>query len=73
VKANYFFIPLVLAASVSLAQSPTFQELDSDGDGFLSEAEIGAARNIDFYDADTSKDGRIDAEEFQVAIAPSAE
>ncbi len=72
-KANHFFIPLMLAASASLAQAPAFQDLDSDGDGFLSEAEIGAVKNIDFYDADTSKDGRIDPQEYQVAIAPSAE
>ncbi len=72
-KYRYLLVPLGLYAGAGLAQTPTFDELDTDGDGYLSEQELAAYRSVDFFDADTSKDGLVNPEEFRVAVTPSSE
>ncbi|MXU63840.1 EF-hand domain-containing protein [Oceanomicrobium pacificus] len=45
-----------------------FSTLDTDGDGFVTEAEIAAAHAARFAEADTNGDGAIDADELKAAM-----
>lgn len=49
-----------------------FQKLDRDGSGDLVEGEIPEARRTDLMGRDTNADGRVDAAEFDAAIAELA-
>ncbi len=53
-------------------QPATFQELDANGDGQVTQAEIEAHRNKRFTDADTDGDGQISLEEMQAAAQTKA-
>jgi len=61
----------LLAAGFATAQMPSPEEMvkqmDKDGDGFLSKDELASfPAPIDFTKADTDKDGKLSAAEFDV-------
>ncbi|RLK08366.1 EF-hand domain-containing protein [Ruegeria conchae] len=79
-KTKTFISAIVLAAvavsgSSALAKGPrpTFQELDADGDGQVTQAEIAAHRNQKFTAADTDGDGQLSVEEMQAAAQVKAD
>ncbi len=51
---------------------PTFQELDADNDGQVTQAEIQAHRNARYSAADTDGDGQLSVEEMQAAAQVKA-
>lgn len=51
---------------------PTFQELDADGDGQITQAEIQAHRNERYTAADTDGDGQLSVDEMQAAAQAKA-
>ncbi|WP_170381662.1 EF-hand domain-containing protein [Ruegeria atlantica] len=78
------FIPAILISAVAitgtsaLAAGPrdrepvSFQELDANGDGQLTQEEMEAHRTQRFSKADTDGDGRLSVEEMQAATQKKA-
>ncbi len=74
------FISAIIVAAVTvtgtsaLAKGPraTFQELDADGDGQVTQAEIETHRNQKFTAADADGDGQLSVEEMQAAAQTKA-
>ncbi|MDA7963049.1 EF-hand domain-containing protein [Ruegeria sp.] len=52
---------------------PTFQELDVDGDGQVTQAEVQASRQAKFTSTDTDGDGQLSLEEMQAAARAKAD
>ncbi len=74
------FISAVVLAAVAVTGSmasakgsrATFQELDADGDGQVTQAEITAHRNQKFTAADADGDGQLSVQEMQAAAQTKA-
>ena len=56
----------------AMGERPTFQELDSDGDGGITIAEVKARSAARFAENDTNGDGKLSAEELTAAVAARA-
>lgn len=55
-------------ASAALAQGlPPFEEVDTNGDGQISQEEAAAIEGLDFATADTNQDGALSMEEYKAA------
>ncbi|WP_299665952.1 EF-hand domain-containing protein [uncultured Ruegeria sp.] len=65
---------VAITGSSALAKGPrpTFQDLDADGNGQVTQAEITAHRNQKFTTADTDGDGQLSVEEMQTAAQTKA-
>jgi len=59
----------ILAATVSLAAYaagvPSFDDVDQNKDGAISQSEASKIEGLDFAALDTNKDGSLDREEYQ--------
>jgi len=55
-------------AGPALAEKPSFEELDQNKDGSLSQAEASKS-GLDFAKADTNRDGRLDRKEYEAALS----
>ena len=62
----------VLARGGKDRPMPTFQELDANGDGEVTQAEIIAVRQSKFTSADTDGDGQLSLEEMQAKAQAQA-
>ncbi len=57
-------------AGGAVAQSlPAFEEVDTNGDGVISEEEAQAVEGLDFATADANQDGQLDRAEWAEAQA----
>ena len=56
-------------AGTAAATSPSFEELDKNADGLLSEEEAAALRGLDFAKADLDKSGWLDRSEYEAALS----
>lgn len=55
-------------AGGALAQGlPSFEEVDANGDGVISEEEAAAVEGLDFATADANQDGQLDRAEWEQA------
>jgi len=53
-------------STIALAQElPSFEEVDQNNDGMISEAEASAVEGLDFAAADENHDGAISPTEYQ--------
>lgn len=66
---------LLGTAGVAMAETsamtddkPSFETLDTNRDGTLSQAEVSKVKGVDFSKADTNRDGKLDRSEYQAAI-----
>ncbi|MEX0305927.1 MAG: EF-hand domain-containing protein [Ruegeria sp.] len=78
-KTTTFISAIVVAAvavtgtsALAKGPRPTFQELDTDGNGEVTQAEIAAHRNQKFTAADTDGDGQLSVDEMQAAAQTKA-
>lgn len=62
-------IALAFAGAALAQQAPTFEEVDVNGDGQISQEEAGAIEGLDFATADTDQDGSLSMEEYNAAQA----
>ncbi|WP_171115060.1 EF-hand domain-containing protein [Ruegeria sp. HKCCA5463] len=62
----------VLAAGPGGREPVSFQELDADGDGQVTQQEMEAHRTARFTEADTNGDGKLSQEEMQAAAQKKA-
>lgn len=63
---------LILAgfAGSAMAQGmPTFEEVDANSDGQISQEEAAAIEGLDFATADADQNGSLSVEEFAAALA----
>lgn len=68
---SIFATLFLMASSATLAQeAPSFEEVDTDGNGAISSSELEEANvDIDFEDADTNDDDELTRGEYAVAVA----
>lgn len=60
-------LTLLFTIGIAMAEAPkTFDQMDSDGDGFISKSEAADRADIkqNWSQADTDRDNRLDAAEF---------
>lgn len=50
-------------------QLPSFDEVDSNGDGSIDRAEASAVEGLDFASADANQDGALSREEYEAAAS----
>lgn len=55
------------AAVIAQGQAPSFEEVDQDGDGQISQEEASQVEGLDFATADSNQDGYLDREEYRQA------
>jgi Ca2+-binding EF-hand superfamily protein len=55
------------AAALAQAQAPSFEEVDTNGDGMISQEEAAQVEGLDFATADRNQDGQLDREEYRQA------
>lgn len=62
---------ILMASSAALAQeAPSFDEVDTSGDGYVSRSELQAAGvDINIEDADTDGDGMLNEDEYDSAVS----
>ena len=59
---------LIGFSSAALAQAmPTFEEVDTNSDGQISQEEAAAIEGLDFAAADTDQNGSLSPEEYSAA------
>ena len=56
-------------AGTAAAASPSFEDLDVNADGLLSEEEAAAWKGLDFAKADVDKSGWLDRSEYEAAMS----
>jgi len=62
------FLALGLFGVAALAQDlPSFEDVDSNGDGQITRQEAAAIEGLDFTAADTNQDGTLSMEEYNAA------
>lgn len=55
---------------VALAQgAPSFEEVDQNADGMISQEEAATVEGLDLATADTNQDGSLDRSEYEAASA----
>jgi len=59
---------LALAGTSFASNAPSFDEVDTNKDGAISESEASAVETLDFAAADTDKDGKLSRAEYEAAI-----
>lgn len=55
------------AAVMAQQEAPSFEEVDQNSDGMISQQEAGEVEGLDFATADRNQDGQLDRQEFQQA------
>lgn len=55
------------AAALAQGQAPSFEEVDQDSDGRISQEEAATVEGLDFATADSNQDGYLDRDEYQQA------
>lgn len=55
------------AAAVAQQQAPSFEEVDQNSDGMISQEEAQQVEGLDFATADENQDGQLDRQEYQQA------
>lgn len=67
-KKSLIGVLLAGFAGGAIAQGlPSFDEVDANGDGAISEEEAQAVEGLDFATADANQDGQLDRAEWQQA------
>jgi len=69
------FLPLMLtffSCAALAATMPTFQELDVNTDGVLSQQEVERIQELDFTTADKNGDGFLTLEEYSLVMEENA-
>ncbi|HEX7080338.1 MAG TPA: hypothetical protein VF329_04940 [Gammaproteobacteria bacterium] len=56
-------------AGAAFAQAPSFEEVDANMDGSISQEEAAAVEGLDFTTADANQDGSLDQAEYQAATS----
>ena len=60
---------LALASGLAFAAAPSFEEVDANADGAISQDEATVVEGLDFASADTDSNGTLSAEEYAAATA----
>ena len=55
------------AAAIAQQEAPSFEEVDQNSDGMISQQEASEVEGLDFATADANQDGQLDRQEFQQA------
>lgn len=68
-KNHFISMALIVLPGLALAATPTFDEVDVNADGVLSQQEVNAVMSdLDFGRADKNGDGALSQEEYAQAM-----
>jgi hypothetical protein len=66
-KVSVTLLALGFAGAALAQDAPSFEEVDQNGDGMISQEEAAAVEGLDFATADTNQDGSLDRDEYNQA------
>lgn len=55
------------AGALAQQEAPSFEEVDENGDGMISQEEAAQIEGVDFQSADENQDGELDRQEYEQA------
>lgn len=53
--------------AIAQQQAPSFEEVDENGDGMITQEEAAQIEGVDFQSADENQDGQLDRQEYEQA------
>lgn len=68
VVLTFAFSTMAGAGLAAAQETPSFEELDQDGNGFLDQNEVQGVPGIDMEMADTDGDNQLSQSEFEAAM-----
>lgn len=66
-KVSVTLLALGFAGAALAQEAPSFEEVDQNSDGMISQEEAASVEGLDFATADTNQDGSLDRNEYQQA------
>lgn len=66
-KVSITLLALGFAGAALAQDAPSFEEVDQNSDGMISQEEAASVEGLDLATADTNQDGSLDREEFNAA------
>lgn len=66
-KVSVTLLALGFAGAALAQQAPSFEEVDQNSDGMISQEEAASVEGLDFATADTNQDGSLDRSEYEQA------
>jgi hypothetical protein len=72
-KVSITLLALGFAGAALAQDAPSFEEVDQNADGMISQEEAAAVEGLDLATADTNQDGSLDRTEYEAAIGGGAQ
>ena len=72
-KISVMLVDLGFSGAALAQGAPSFEEVDANQDGMISQEEAAAVVGLDFATADTNQDGQLDRSEYEAASSGGAE
>jgi hypothetical protein len=66
-KVSVMLLALGFAGAALAQEAPSFEEVDQNSDGMISQEEAASVEGLDFATADTNQDGSLDRNEYEQA------
>lgn len=67
-KRYLALIPMAfIGTAFAQSEMPAFEDVDTNGDGAISQEEAAAVEGLDFATADANQDGSLSREEYEAA------
>jgi hypothetical protein len=68
-KLSIALLALGFTGAAMAQEAPSFEEVDANSDGMISQEEAAAVEGLDLATADTNQDGSLDRAEYQAATS----
>ncbi len=72
-KISVMLVALGFSGAALAQGAPSFEEVDANQDGMISQEEASAVEGLDFATADSNQDGQLDRSEYEAATSGGSE